>query len=175
MTNHVARLYALALALVVFFVTWAAVAAQPWATAKPDPRVTALAAREQKLRREATLVRRVVGRRLADHRVALDRRQAEIAAAQASRAQAPASLRTPAAVAQAAALPVRIVNLPPLDDHQDVMISAKSSARWAPRSSCCSTPSPVPSPRPPSRPPGPSSSGSRRSSPASGRTPSSPG
>ena len=96
MTDHVARLYALALALVVFFVTWAAVAAHPWATAKPDPRVAALAAREQKLRREATLVRRVVGRRLADYRVALDRRQAEIA------------------VAQAAAPPVRIVNLPPL-------------------------------------------------------------
>jgi len=46
MTDHVARLYALALALVVFFVTWAAVAAHPWATAKPDPRVAALAARD---------------------------------------------------------------------------------------------------------------------------------
>ena len=117
MTDHVARLYALALALVVFFVTWAAVTAQPWATAKPDPRVTALGVREQKLRREATLVRRVVGQRLADYRVALARRQAEIAAGQAARAQTLASLRTPApaaAVARAAAPPVRIVTLPPL-------------------------------------------------------------
>lgn len=133
MTDHVARLYALALALAVFFVTWAAVAAQPWVTAKPDPRIATLAAREQKLRREAALVRRVVERRAAEHRVALARRQAEIAAAHASRAQAPASLPTPvpaavrtpapvavrtpapaAAAAQAAASPVRIVNLPPL-------------------------------------------------------------
>ena len=31
MTNHVARLYAIALSLAVFFVTWAAVSARPWA------------------------------------------------------------------------------------------------------------------------------------------------
>ena len=38
MTNHVARLYALALALVVFFLAWAVVAAHPWATPRRPTR-----------------------------------------------------------------------------------------------------------------------------------------
>ena len=54
MTSHVGRLYALALALVVFFLGWAVVAAQPWATPAADPRLQALAAREAQLRHEAT-------------------------------------------------------------------------------------------------------------------------
>ena len=36
MTNHVARLYAGALALLVFFLVWAVVAARPWAAAGRD-------------------------------------------------------------------------------------------------------------------------------------------
>ena len=35
MTSHVGRLYALAIAILVFFLTWTAVAAQPWATSCP--------------------------------------------------------------------------------------------------------------------------------------------
>ena len=51
MTSHVARLYALALALLIFFLTWTAVAARPWAaTSRSDPRLVALAAREQRVR-----------------------------------------------------------------------------------------------------------------------------
>ena len=38
MTDTSHRTYAVAIALVVFFLTWAAVAARPWATPKPDPR-----------------------------------------------------------------------------------------------------------------------------------------
>lgn len=127
MTNHVARLYALALALVVFFVSWASVAARPWATAKADPRVAALAVREQKLRHESAVVQRIVQRRFASYRAALATRQAQIAAQQASvrarqasvssLASSPAQVATPvnaAAPAPAAAPAVRIVNLPPL-------------------------------------------------------------
>jgi hypothetical protein len=94
MTNHTARLYALAVALFVFFVAWAAVAARPWATASApaasptDPRVAALVAKQQRVRAEALAVNRVLAAR---------------------RQQALAS-----AAATAVVPPVRIVTLPPL-------------------------------------------------------------
>ncbi|MGZ8694289.1 MAG: hypothetical protein ACXWYS_02490 [Gaiellaceae bacterium] len=103
MTSHVARLYALAVALLVFFLTWAAIAARPLVGATTtDPRVAALVAREQRLRHESIAVRRLVQQRWAVYRVHLRGRQAQIAAAhQRAQAAAPAP-------------PVRIVNLPPL-------------------------------------------------------------
>ena len=69
MTNHTARLYALAVAIFVFFVAWAAVAARPWATASApaasptDPRVAALVAKQQRVRAEALAVNRVLAAR----------------------------------------------------------------------------------------------------------------
>jgi hypothetical protein len=92
MTDHVARLYALAIAILVFLVAWAAVAARPWATssqAMPDPRVQALIVKQERVRREALAVRRVL----------------------ASRRRAAASAATAPAPAQPS---VRIVTLPPL-------------------------------------------------------------
>jgi hypothetical protein len=65
MTSHVGRLYALALALVVFFLAWAVVAARPWTTTHPDPRAKALAVRAVQLRREAKLVNALVAARRA--------------------------------------------------------------------------------------------------------------
>ena len=53
MTSQHGRLYALALALVVFFLAWAVVAARPWATASADPRLRTLAVREAQLQHEA--------------------------------------------------------------------------------------------------------------------------
>jgi len=52
MTSHAGRFYALAAAVVAFFLAWAVVAAHPWSTVKaaPDPRLAALAAREHRLR-----------------------------------------------------------------------------------------------------------------------------
>ena len=99
MTNHVGRLYALAVALLVFFVTWAAVAARPWAPSShgTDPRLKALAAREQRLRHESLVVRRIVQHRWAVYRVQLKKRNAQ-------RAQ----------LAAAPPPPVRVVNLPPV-------------------------------------------------------------
>jgi hypothetical protein len=109
MTSHVGRLYALALALVVFFLAWAVVAARPWATTAADPRLKTLAVREARLREEARIVNRVVARRLAAYRTALRARNAAIAAAKTRAArQASASYAAPAAGA------VRIVTLPPL-------------------------------------------------------------
>jgi hypothetical protein len=99
MTSHAGRLYVLAVALLVFFVTWAAVAARPWAASSQtsDPRLKTLAAREQRLRHESLVVRRIVQHRWAVYRVQLHRRNAQ----QARLAAAPAP-------------PVRVVNLPPL-------------------------------------------------------------
>ncbi len=102
MTSHVSRLYALALALVLFFLTWTVVAARPWATTSADPRLAALAAREQRVRRESIAVQRIVRHRWAVYRVRLHQRQAQIATAKAQ-------------IAAAAPPPsVRVVTLPPL-------------------------------------------------------------
>jgi hypothetical protein len=106
MTSHVARLYSIATALFVFFLTWSAVGARPWATsggAQNDPRLTALAAREQRLRLESAAVQKLVRHRWAVYRSQLGKRQSQIAAAKRVQAQ------------QAVAAPsVRVVNLPPL-------------------------------------------------------------
>ncbi len=100
MTSHTGRLYALAVALVVFFLTWTVVAARPWATASADPRVAALAAREQRIRAESIAVQRLVRHRWAVYHAQLRRRQSQIAAARAQIATPPPS--------------VRVVTLPPL-------------------------------------------------------------
>ena len=84
MTSHVGRLYSLALALVVFFLVWAIVAARPWAATTASPRLQALALREAQLRRDAQLVNRIVAAR-----------------AHATHSSAPAPS-------------VKVVNLPPL-------------------------------------------------------------
>jgi len=103
MTSHTGRLYALAVTLVVFFLTWTVVATRPWgASARPDPRLAALAIREQQLRREIMVVRRLVQHRWAVYRVQLKQRHAQISAAH--RAQ----------LAAASAPSVRVVSLPPL-------------------------------------------------------------
>jgi hypothetical protein len=61
---RVTRLYVFAVTLLVFFVLWAAVAARPWATTtRADPRVAALAAREQRIHLESVLVRRLRAQR----------------------------------------------------------------------------------------------------------------
>lgn len=105
MTDRTTRLSTLVVAVLIFVVAWAAVAARPWNTAKPDPRVTALAQRERQLRADAGLVRRIAANRSATYRAALARRQTQIASA---------NTRTLAASQTSAAPAVRIVNLPPL-------------------------------------------------------------
>jgi hypothetical protein len=133
MTSHAGRLYALGVSVVLFFLTWALVAAHPWSTAKAarDPRLTALAQREQRLRQESKLVQQIVNRRFSDYRrqfaaykAALAKRQAQIAAAKlaaarsaaATPASSPSASYTPPAsyTASAPAPPVRVVTLPPL-------------------------------------------------------------
>lgn len=108
MTNHVGRLYSLALALIVFFVLWAGIAARPWATPATDPRAAALVAREQQLRADSVLVKKIVAARMAVYRVQLAQRNTVIAAAKQRRQVISSTAVTPASPA------VRIVTLPPL-------------------------------------------------------------
>jgi hypothetical protein len=100
MTSHTGRLYSLALALVVFFLAWAAVAAHPWGAPAADKRLTALAAREAQLKQEAKLVHQLVQQRTVAYQAQLKLRRAQLARAQT--------------IAAAPAPAVRVVNLPPL-------------------------------------------------------------
>ena len=112
MTSHTGRLYAIAIALVAFFLAWAVVAARPWATSTADPRLKALAQREAQLRHEGKLVNALVAQRWATYRTALKAQQvqrARLAATAASTAQVSSVSSAP--VASGA---VRVVNLPPL-------------------------------------------------------------
>ena len=101
MTSRSGRLYVLALALVVFFLAWATVAANPWGATRTDACAAALAAREARLRQEARLVNQVVAARWAAYRAALNVRRAQAATTRQTPAPAPAPS-------------VRIVTLPPL-------------------------------------------------------------
>lgn len=97
MTSHVGRLYATAIATVVLFLAWAAIAARPWAPGAHDARVRALVAREARVRAESIRVQHIVDRRWAAYRRELARRKALAAR--------PAVVQAPA---------VRVVTLPPL-------------------------------------------------------------
>jgi hypothetical protein len=114
MTSHPGRLYGLALALVVFFLAWAVVAAHPWATASADPRLRTLAIRQAQLQREARVVRKVVAARWARYHVELKARRAQIARVNAAAAAGAAAAQAAqaAAAAPATAAPVQVVNLP---------------------------------------------------------------
>jgi hypothetical protein len=116
MTNHVARLYAVSLALVVLFLTWAVVAARPWAAsaAEKDPRIVALERREAKLRRRSVRVEREVTRRFAAYEARLRKRKRAIAAIQAANASAAAAVPAAAGAPSAAAPSVAPVSLPPI-------------------------------------------------------------
>jgi hypothetical protein len=141
MTKATRRLSIAAAAILVLFLSWAFVAARPWAVhaaAAPDPRVQLLAQREARLRHDAALVNRVVARRWQRYQVALHKRRRAIARAKArharqlaaarraqqaaasaaaARASAPSrsySSGSSTAPVAAAAPPVRIVTLPAL-------------------------------------------------------------
>jgi hypothetical protein len=122
MTNHTARLYAFAVALVLLFLTWAIVAAKPWARTKAtaDPRVKALVVRQHRLHRETVVVRRLVALRWQRYRVRLHVRRVAIAAAVKKHQQALAAAQLAASTYSApsysggGAPAVRTVVLPPI-------------------------------------------------------------
>lgn len=123
-----ARLYVVAAAVLIFFLSWAAIAANPWAeaaksAAATDPRLAALAAREQRLQERATEVQRILDRRWADHRAALAERKRQIARVKkahakdvkaAARLQAQLDAIDAQPTAPPAAPTVRVVTVPPV-------------------------------------------------------------
>ncbi len=131
MKSHVVQLYVAAIAILVFFVLWAVVAARPWATAatRPglDPRLVALDRRQRRLEHEARLVKQALDRRWREYRARLRRREAQIrmlerrhaqavaAVAQAASAAVTSSAPAPSATASVVRLPpaVKVVTLPP--------------------------------------------------------------
>ena len=131
MTNHVVRLYAFAGSVLVLFLTWATIAAKPWAShaaPKADPRWATLAVREHRLRRESLVVQRVVAGRWHVYRVRLAARQRVISTAVKWHQQQLAAARAAAAAAATVSSPrysaasssgysapaVRVVTLPPV-------------------------------------------------------------
>src|SRR4051812_15809739 len=131
MTNHVARLYALAVSLIVFFAVWLAVSTHPWpqtAKASPpavDPQIARLQARERHLRAETRRVNLIVKRRYSAYRKALAQRNHANAVARAHHNAQLAAAHQATLAARAASAPVyassagapatvRVVTLPPV-------------------------------------------------------------
>lgn len=93
MTNTIGRFWAVAVALVVFFILWAVLAAKPWTSSgtPADPRLTALQAREQKVQTRALTVQQTLNKRWAAYRSTLLRQRGSLTAQQqAQLATAPA-------------------------------------------------------------------------------------
>ena len=93
-TNAIGRFWAVAVALVVFFILWAALAAKPWVSssgAPADPRLSALQAQEQKVQNRAIAAQQTLNKRWAAYRSALLKQKGALTAQQrAQLAAAPA-------------------------------------------------------------------------------------
>ena len=113
MTKHVVRAYAAAAAVLVLFLAWAVISANPWATpeAKVDQRLTALNTREAALRREAVQVQRLVKRRETVYRIRLASRNRQIAQIEQAHQRDVAAAKAAAARAYSAPS-VSVVRLP---------------------------------------------------------------
>ncbi len=111
MTNHVGRLYAAAIGVLVLFLSWAAVAAHPWATPAASPQLQLIALREQALKRETALVNTILRER------AVAAKRSQLIAAQSARQAQQVQISQPVQAAQpvqSAQPSVRVVTLPPL-------------------------------------------------------------
>jgi hypothetical protein len=171
-----ARVYAIATALIVFFVSWALIAAKPWATPKatasPDKRLLALDQRQRRLRAESIAVRKLLTRRWTRYRAALARRERkiarvrqlwvehEVAVARARAAAAAHYVSPPAATASTAATglggtrtvtSVRTVVVGPSGG--STQRTAAPSSSPAPTAPAQPAPAPAPAPTPPPPPP----------------------
>jgi hypothetical protein len=80
-TSGAPRIVAVAVAVLLFFVLWAAVAARPWAAAGPaDPRLARLERREARVRSELAVAQARLQARWEAYRRALDARAAAVPA-----------------------------------------------------------------------------------------------
>jgi hypothetical protein len=100
MTRPLVRLYAVVASVLVFFVTWAVVAAHPWQahTTVASRQLTALDELRRRVRAESLGVQRILDRRFAAYSGALAERRRTIALVEslnARRSAAPAAVPTP--------------------------------------------------------------------------------
>ncbi len=101
MTNQIGRMYAIAGAVVVLFLGWAAVAAHPWDAAPVDPRVAALNERRAKVRHDAAEAKKIVAVRWERYEHRLAKRQRLVKKAWQRRKHAEAVFQRRLAVARA--------------------------------------------------------------------------
>lgn len=87
MTNSVGRIYAIALAVVVFFILWATIAANPFGqsnkvSATSDPKLLALQARQTAVQNQAIKASQTLNKRWATYRAALIQQKGSLTASQ---------------------------------------------------------------------------------------------
>ena len=78
MTNHIGRIYAVAGALLVLFLGWAAIAAHPWDSTPVDPRVAALNEHRAKVQHDAARAKKIVAVRWKRYETRLADRKREV-------------------------------------------------------------------------------------------------
>jgi hypothetical protein len=100
-TSHIGRICAVAGALVVLLLGWAAVAAHPWDAAAVDPRVAALNERRAQVRQDAADAKRVVAARWESYEARLAGRRRAVDRAWHRRKRAEATFQRRLAVARA--------------------------------------------------------------------------
>jgi hypothetical protein len=147
------------IALVLFFVTWAAIAARPWqerSARKVDPRVTALAVREKKLRHRAAVIQSKLKRDWAVYQQQLQVRQSEIAGAElrhrqelAAAAAAAAAARAAAAASQTVTTTTTTVSAPTRTPKKTLRPASARSGSEQPPPEAAPAPAPPPPPPPP--------------------------
>jgi ABC-type protease/lipase transport system fused ATPase/permease subunit len=118
MTSGLGRIYAIAAAIVVFFLSWAIIAARPWVQApeaKADHRLAALDQRERRLRNDAVAINAIVQKRWNVYHAQLVQRKHQIAARK--KAQAAAARAVQIAQQQAAAQPAPSYYAAPSTSH----------------------------------------------------------
>lgn len=101
MTSQIGRMYAIAGAIVVLFLGWAAVAAHPWDAAPVDPRVAALNERRDAVRQDAAEAKKIVAARWDRYEHRLAKRQRLVKRAWQRRKHAEAVYQRRLAVARA--------------------------------------------------------------------------
>lgn len=113
MTNSFGRSGAIALAIFIFFMTWAIIAARPWIeepSVATDPRIVALNAREARLRRDATQINAIVKKRWTAYQAQLNVRKKKISSIRLAQRRALAMAKQ--ASARAAARQVYVSQSP---------------------------------------------------------------
>ncbi len=162
MGRTLSRLAAVAATVILFGLLWIVIARNPWApkrSAEPDPALTALAAKRDRLQRRAILVGKTVKRRWTVYERALVARRREIASVRAKHASelraARAAAARIAAVQAAAADAAKGRAARPAAGSSNVAVSASPTITAAPVRAASPSPAAAVAPAPTSAPAAP--------------------